>query len=162
MARNIELTRTYPHPREKVWRALTDPAALSEWLMPTDFKPIVGHKFQFRAFPVPMWRGIVDCEVLELDPPSKLVISWAGHENMKSPTRVTWLLEEVAGGTQLKMVHDHFKGPRSIIDRFFLAMGVHDMYDRALPQALERVTDAGYEPFGYWLHDRKYKKSKAA
>src|SRR5947208_1487503 len=55
----------YPHPPERVWQALTDPAALAAWLMPNDFKPQVGHKFQFRVPKPPRgWRGIVDCEVL--------------------------------------------------------------------------------------------------
>ncbi len=161
MAKNIELTRVYPHSREKVWRALTDAKALSEWLMPNDFQPVVGHKFQFRALPVPMWRGIVDCEVLEVEAPSRLVLSWAGHEKMKTPTRVTWRLEEVPGGTRLTLVHSNFQGLRSHIDRFFLNMGIGDMYDRALPMALERIGVGGYEPFGYWLHDRKYKKRVA-
>lgn len=158
MSKPIVLSRVYPYPQERVWRALTDPAALSEWLMPTDFRPEVGHKFTFRAFPVPGWRGVVDCEVLELEPPHRMVLSWAGHENMAQPTTVTWTLQPVATGTRLTLEHAGFKGMRGIVDRFFLKMGLHEMYDEAFPKSLARMSDVGYEPYGYWLHDRKYKR----
>jgi uncharacterized protein YndB with AHSA1/START domain len=154
MSKPITLTRVYPYPPERVWRALTDPAALSEWLMPTDFEPRVGHRFQFKAFPVPGWRGVVDCEVLELEPPRRMVLSWAGHEDMKQPTRVTWTLEPDGDGTRLTLQHAGFRGVRGMVDRFFLKMGLHKMYDEALPRALERVTEDGYQPYGYWFHDR--------
>lgn len=154
MSKPIVLSRVYPYPPDRVWRALTDPAALSEWLMPTDFQPRIGHKFQFRAFPVPGWRGVVDCEVLEFDPPHRMVLSWAGHENMKHPTKVSWTLEAAEGGTRLTLEHAGFRGIRGIVDRFFLKLGLHGMYDEALPKALEHVTDSGYQPYGYWFHDR--------
>jgi len=57
MSYEITLEQTYPHPPERVWRALTDSAALAEWLMPNDFEPRVGHKFRFRSKPMPGWRG---------------------------------------------------------------------------------------------------------
>jgi uncharacterized protein YndB with AHSA1/START domain len=60
----------FPHPPEKVRRALTDPELLASWLMRNDFEPRVGHRFAFRTDPVPAhgFDGIVRCEVLELAP----------------------------------------------------------------------------------------------
>jgi uncharacterized protein YndB with AHSA1/START domain len=72
MSRAILMERDYPHPPEKVWRALTDSAALARWLMPNNFEPKVGHKFQFKVGPQPGWRGFVDCEVLEVEEPRRL------------------------------------------------------------------------------------------
>jgi uncharacterized protein YndB with AHSA1/START domain len=49
MNRDLRFEVTYPHPPEKVWRALTDPQAIAQWLMKNNFEARVGHKFQFRA-----------------------------------------------------------------------------------------------------------------
>ena len=54
--------RLMPHPPEKVWRALTQPALIAQWLMQNDFKPEVGHRFTFRAKPQPGWTGVTNCE----------------------------------------------------------------------------------------------------
>ena len=100
-------------PVAKVWRALTEPALLAAWLMQNDIAPVVGHKFQFRSKPMGDWNGVVDCEVLEVVPESKLVYSWGGgsakDEGNKMETTVTWPLEPAAnGGTQLKLAHYGF------------------------------------------------------
>jgi uncharacterized protein YndB with AHSA1/START domain len=94
-----------PKPPEKVWRALTDPKLLSAWLMENDIKPEVGHKFKFRAQPMPHWDGIVHCEVLECLPRQKLVYSWRGGT---LDTRVTWTLTATASGTLLRLEHAGF------------------------------------------------------
>jgi uncharacterized protein YndB with AHSA1/START domain len=96
--RPIKLEATYPFPPEKIWRAITDKRALSVRLMPNDFQASVGHKFQFKVKPQRGWRGIVDCEVLEVDEPRRLSYSWQGEPKQK-PTVVTWTLEPVAEGT---------------------------------------------------------------
>jgi uncharacterized protein YndB with AHSA1/START domain len=80
----VVLERVYPYPPERVWRALTDRQALAEWLMPNDFQPTVGHKFQFNVGPQWGWRGYVDCVVLEVDVPRRLSYSWEGDP--KHPT----------------------------------------------------------------------------
>ncbi len=61
----IEVDQFVPRPAEQVWRALTDPDLLARWLMPNDFKPVVGHLFTFRTEPVPQhgFDGIVHCQV---------------------------------------------------------------------------------------------------
>lgn len=76
MTRSLVIERKLTHSPQKVWRALTDPVLLSEWLMSNDFKPEIGHKFQFRAKPVAHWDGIVNCEVLVLEPLKTLSYSW--------------------------------------------------------------------------------------
>lgn len=66
--RAIVVERTLPYPPKKIWRTLTDPALISQWLMPNDFQPVVGHRFNFRTKPQGDWDGVVDCEVLEIMP----------------------------------------------------------------------------------------------
>lgn len=109
MKRDLHFEATYPHPPQKVWRALTDPAALAQWLMPNDFEPRIGHKFQFRTKPAPGFDGIVNCEVLELDPPKRLVYSWSGGG---LDTRVVWMLDSSPEGTRLRLEHNGFQGLR--------------------------------------------------
>lgn len=99
----------------KVWRALTEPELLATWLMKNDIAPVAGHRFQFRSQPMGDWNGIVDCEVVEVIPESKLVYTWNGGSakndgyGHKMETTVTWTLEPASdGGTLLKMVHDGF------------------------------------------------------
>nr|BFE87558.1 hypothetical protein GCM10020093_101590 [Planobispora longispora] len=76
----IEVDEFLPHPPAKVWRALTDSDLLARWLMPNDFKPVVGHRFTFATQPVPRvgFDGIIRCEVLEIDDGRLLRIGWAG------------------------------------------------------------------------------------
>ena len=63
--RSVVVEEDLPFPTQKVWRALTEPHLIEEWLMKSDFKPAVGHRFNFRAD----W-GAVDCEVLTIEPAS--------------------------------------------------------------------------------------------
>ncbi len=114
MARSIVHEVDYPHPPERVWRALTDPQQIGQWLMATDFKAVVGAKYEMRAKPMPGWRGLVEGEVLEVVPQRKLVYTWLGNE--KGPlTTVTWELTPTATGTRLKLTHSGFAGLRGFI-----------------------------------------------
>jgi uncharacterized protein YndB with AHSA1/START domain len=104
-----------PDPPEKVWRALTEPELVARWLMPNDIKPEVGHRFTFRAAPVPGWDGIVHCEVLVVEPHRRLRYSWrGGSDKLKEygaplDTVATWTLTPTAsGGTHLRLDHDGF------------------------------------------------------
>ena len=111
--RSIVVERTIPHPPEKVWRALTQPELVSEWLMKTDLQPVVGHRFNFRSQPVNGWNGVTDCEVLEAEPPRRLVYSWnASGEQAATGIKsiVTWTLTPApGGGTHLHMEHAGFR-----------------------------------------------------
>jgi len=107
----VTLAFDLPHSPAKVWRALTDPALLAAWLMPNDFAPLVGHRFKFQAKPMPGWRGFVECEVIELDPPRRLAYTWLGDADWNEPTVVRWLLEPTTGGTRLVLEHTNFQPP---------------------------------------------------
>ena len=142
--KRIVLTRTYSHPVERVWHALTDSAALAEWLMENDFEPRVGHTFQFRTDPGPGFDGIVNCEVLELVERERLVISWRGGP---LDTRVTYSVTEVPEGTRLRVEHEGFVGVRARLVRMILRAGLRSMLRRKLPALLDRGEgEAGAEP----------------
>jgi uncharacterized protein YndB with AHSA1/START domain len=100
MTESIRKEIVFPQSREDVWRALTDSAALADWLMPNDFEPRVGHRFTFRTQPNPQvgFDGIVHCEVLECAPPNQLAYSWAGGG---IDTQVSYQLEPEGEGTRL-------------------------------------------------------------
>ena len=101
----IEHEQTYPHPPERVWRALTDPAELGAWLMPADFAPLAGHKFTFDARPD---MGIIDGEVLDVEPPRLLRCRWSG---VFGETVVTFTLTPDGAGTRLRVTHAGWDGP---------------------------------------------------
>src|ERR1700743_1762055 len=91
--RSVVIEREFAFPPEKIWRALTQSHLIEEWLMKNDFKPVVGHKFNFRARPVMGWNGVADCEVLEVAPHRRLVYAWsASGEQARDglKTIVTW------------------------------------------------------------------------
>jgi uncharacterized protein YndB with AHSA1/START domain len=94
-----------PHPPEKIWRALTQGPLIAEWLMTNDFQPVVGHRFQFRATPVQNWNGIIDSEVLMVEPHTRLSYGWT---SMGLETVVTWTLTPTPGGTLLRMEQSGF------------------------------------------------------
>jgi uncharacterized protein YndB with AHSA1/START domain len=107
--RSIVVDYDLPHPPEKVWRALTDGNLLAEWLMPNDFRPLLGHRFTFRTRPMPGFDGIIHCEVLELEPPARLRYSWRGGSGENAlDTIVTWTLQPGGSGTRLQLEHAGF------------------------------------------------------
>ena len=115
--RDIVVEDVLPHSPEKVWRALTTSELIGRWLMPNDFKPVVGQRFTFKTQPMGSWDGIVHCEVLEVEPNRRLVYSWKGgsDDNPKYGSRldsvVTWTLSSEKGGTRLRLVHAGFRSP---------------------------------------------------
>jgi uncharacterized protein YndB with AHSA1/START domain len=112
----------YPHPPERVWCALTDPTVLAAWLMPSDIRPEVGHRFEFRTKPAPGFDGIIRCEVLVADPPRRLAYTWSGGRGGR-PTLVEWRLTPVEGGTQLILEHSGFAGLSGLLLRTMLGRG---------------------------------------
>src|SRR6266403_6204964 len=101
--RSIVIEREMPHPPEKIWRALTQGALIEEWLMKNDFQPVVGHRFNLRTTPLPHWNGVVDCQVLAVEPNKRLSYSWnaSGAEAANGlKTTVIWTLTPVPDGTQ--------------------------------------------------------------
>ena len=105
-SRSLVIEREMPHPPEKIWRALTQGALIQEWLMNNDFQPVVGHRFSFRSTPVPGWDGVINSEVLVIEPNSKLSYSWG---TMGTMSMVTWTLTPTKGGTHLRMEQTGFR-----------------------------------------------------
>src|SRR5258708_37220430 len=105
----IEIEVVYPHPIERAWHAPTDADALARWLMPNDFAPRLGHHFTFRA--EGEWTGTIACEVVALEPPTRVAYTWASGP-LRPPTLVTWMLasegEGEGEGTPLRLVHPAF------------------------------------------------------
>jgi uncharacterized protein YndB with AHSA1/START domain len=95
------------HSPEKVWRALTDPVLLTEWLLPViDFKLDLGAAFTFTAQPQPGWDGSVQCRFIEIEAQRKLSYTWGVGE---IDTIVTFTLTPTASGTRLYLVQSGFK-----------------------------------------------------
>lgn len=110
--RTIVVERELPYPPEKIWRALTQPHLIEEWLMKNDFRPVVGHRFQLKMPARPNWNGVTDCEVLAVEPQKKLSYTWnsSGDEAASGlKTVVTWDLSESGGGTRLRMEQSGFR-----------------------------------------------------
>ncbi|WP_243287279.1 SRPBCC family protein [Geothrix terrae] len=99
--RTLIVERELPHALEKVWRALTQGPLIEAWLMENDFKPIVGHRFDLRA----NW-GVVECQVLAVEPNQALSYTWEAH-GLKSV--VTWTLTPAGAGTHLRMEQSGFR-----------------------------------------------------
>jgi len=103
--RSVVIEKELPHPPEKVWRALTQSPLIQEWLMDNDFEPVVGHRFKFRSTPMPNWNGLIDSEVLIVEPNKRLSYSWSslGLESV-----VTFTLTPTDAGTHVRMEHSGF------------------------------------------------------
>jgi uncharacterized protein YndB with AHSA1/START domain len=139
MKADIDVTMVYPYPADRVWAALTSREALSAWFMPNDFKPEVGHRFTFRARPFRAlgFDGTVRCAVLELDPPTRMVWSWAGGN---IDTTVTFTLEPTAEGTRLRMHQVGFDGLGGQLTRRILSGGYARILGQRLPAYLGEAT----------------------
>ena len=110
MTNTIRRELVLPQSPDQVWRALTDSATLAEWMFPNDFEPRVGHRFTFRVPPNPKvgFDGlVVSCEVLECEPPSRLVFSWSAGGPVVD-TRVSFRLEPDGDGTRVLFEHSGF------------------------------------------------------
>lgn len=110
--RSVVVERQFPFPPEKIWRALTQRHLMEEWLMKSDFKPVVGHRFNLKRTPKPDVNIVIDCEVLEIEPNKTLSYSWDfAHDdpafNLKSV--VTFTLTRTSAGTHLRMEQSGFR-----------------------------------------------------
>jgi uncharacterized protein YndB with AHSA1/START domain len=148
----IQIETFYPYAPELVWDALTDTDALREWVMENDFKPAVGHKFQFRAKPNEHWNGIIEGEVLEVEKPHRLVYTWRTN-NEKSWTTVTWKLEPSKNGTQVNLLHTGFEGEGGyILSQVILTPGYKKQMEEYLPVVLAHMQRNGLKfEKGKWL-----------
>ena len=106
--RSVTVEREFPHPPAKLWRALTQPHLIADWLMKNDFAPAVGHKFNLSG----EWGGTLDCEVLEIEPEETLAYTWDHvHDDPQFDLRstVTFTLTPTAAGTLLRMEQSGFR-----------------------------------------------------
>ncbi|KQY82057.1 MULTISPECIES: SRPBCC domain-containing protein [unclassified Brevundimonas] len=106
--RSVVIERDIPFPPGKLWRALTQPHLIEEWLMKNDFRPVVGHSFRLSGD----WGGVLDCEVLTVEPERTLSYTWDyAHDDpayaMKSV--VTFTLTPTDAGTHLRVEQAGFR-----------------------------------------------------
>lgn len=95
MSLALALDFQYTTSIEKLWSALTDSDTLAKWVLPNDFKPVVGQRFQFRAEPTEWWDGLIDGEVLIVDAPNRLSYTWASGGEQHT---VVWTLQDLGDG----------------------------------------------------------------
>ena len=106
--KTVVIERDFAHPPEKLWRALTQPHLIEEWLMKNDFVPTVGHAFQLRG----EWGGVLDCQVLAVEPNETLSYTWTFANDDPAyalESVVTFTLTPAAGGTRLRMEQSGFR-----------------------------------------------------
>jgi uncharacterized protein YndB with AHSA1/START domain len=106
--KSVVVEREMPHPPEKLWRALTQPHLMAEWLMKNDFSPVVGHRFNLRG----EWGGVLECEVLVVEPNRELAYTWNhAHDDpaFSLQSVVTFTLTPTAAGTRLRMEQAGFR-----------------------------------------------------
>jgi uncharacterized protein YndB with AHSA1/START domain len=121
MSNTIRREMVMPQPREQVWQAITDRTTLAAWMYPNDFEPRIGHRFTFQvpANPKVGFDGLtVRCEVLECEPPSRLVFSWSVGGPVDN-TRVSFRLEPDGHGTRLFFEHAGFDLSQPFGDQAF-------------------------------------------
>ena len=106
--RTVVIEREFAHPPEKLWRALTQPHLIADWLMKNDFQPVPGHRFHLTGD----WGGVLDCEVLEVEPHRTLSYTWDfNHDDPAYALKsvVTFTLEPTGQGTHLRMEQAGFR-----------------------------------------------------
>lgn len=146
MQREIRHQFTFLQPPEVVWDYLTNSALLAQWLMPNDFKPIVGHKFQFGAKPKLKFGfdGRIYCQVLEIIPYKKLVYSWKGGLSKENPSLnslVIWTLAPSRGGTILTLEHKGFQGVKNYLAYLIMNKGWAKIGRRLFEQLKAAIYD---------------------
>jgi uncharacterized protein YndB with AHSA1/START domain len=132
--RAVVVEREVPFTPERIWRALTQPHLIEEWLMKNNFKPVVDHRFNLRKNPQPDVSIVVDCQVLAIEPHKMLSYTWAAYclESV-----VTWTLTPTRTGTLLRMEQSGFRPDQT--QAYHGARYGWQQYFAALEQALARM-----------------------
>ncbi|APF37333.1 polyketide cyclase [Chelatococcus daeguensis] len=125
----VVVEREFPYPPEKLWRALTQPHLIEEWLMKNDFKPVVNHRFNLTAD----W-GAVDCRVEIVEPDKRLSYRW---DTKDLESVVTWTLTPTETGTHLRMEQTGFRPDQQSYYRG--AMAGWPRFLSALDDVLSRI-----------------------
>ena len=132
--RSVVVEREFAFPPEKIWRALTQPHLIEEWLMKNDFKPVLDHRFNLRKTPKPDVSIVVDCQVLAVEPHKTLSYTWAAY-GLESV--VTWTLTPTRTGTLLRMEQSGFRPDQT--QAYHGARYGWQQYVAALEQVLART-----------------------
>ena len=139
MTRELRFEAVYPFTPEQVWKALTDPQALAGWLMPNTFEPRLGHKFQFHSRSA-AFTGVIECEVLDINPPKYLAYSWrGGNQN----TVVSFTLQPTAEGTRVVLEHKGFVFTEGTMAQNLLSSGWEKKIKTTLPEIIGRMVHGG-------------------
>jgi len=104
--RSVIVEKDFPHPPQKVWRALTESSLIEQWLMKNDFQPVAGHSFSLRMDPVANWNGVIDCQVLAVEPFTTLSYTWG---TLGSESVVTFSLTPTDTGTHVRVEQAGFR-----------------------------------------------------
>jgi len=146
MKRDIVISIELPQAPAQVWAALSDAETLGAWFMKNDFAPRLGHRFTFRMAPQRGWDGLTHCEVVELDAPRRVAMTYRGEATgekviacagvrsdvVKSAgkglfasldTRLAFTLEPSGTGTRLTLEHRGFEGFKLVVVSFVMGMG---------------------------------------
>lgn len=140
--------REYPYPVQEVWAVLTDPEQVAKWTTtgqggrPEGFSPTPGTKFRFVGKPTMGWAGVVYCEVISVDAPHAMHYTWKGDEESDDVTDVTYLLEEVPGGTRFTWHHTGFTGPGGFAMSKLLGSVRRKMLNEGVPPVLAAFHEA--------------------
>ena len=104
---SIEFAFEYPALPDRVWDALTNGTKMATWLTDNDFVPVVGHRFMLGSNGFPGLPGPVVGEVIEVDPPRRLVMRWRSGS---SRATVIWLVQPASGGSRLRVIQSGLLG----------------------------------------------------
>jgi uncharacterized protein YndB with AHSA1/START domain len=140
---SIRVDQFLPHPPGKVWRALTDPELIAQWLMPGDFRLEIGHRYTMRAQPVAAtgFSGAVQAEVLAFEVEKLLRIGWRDAAPVEGAAGVdwtiTWTLHPEGHGTRLFLLHEGFDPDDPVQQRARTIM--NGGWRRGVPRALAKL-----------------------
>jgi len=130
-----------PHPPDRVWRALTDRRLLATWFMQTDLEPLPGAVGRALPSGIPGFTGPFDIEVVSVAPERLLAMRWRGDQ---LHAEVRWELEELTGGTRLRISQTGFLGVNGTLRRRELRRAYQRLFGEELPAMLNRT--AGKRP----------------
>lgn len=151
MEKEIKRRFFLAHSPELVWEYLTRSELLTQWLMPNDFKLVIGHQFQFLTKPKINlgFDGIIYCQLLEFIPVKTLVYSWQGGMSKEQPkvdSQVTWTFQATEGGTNLLLEHRGFKGVRNFLPYLIMNKSWPQIVDRLI-RKMDAERPGGTERF---------------
>lgn len=138
MNRDLVVEFEYQASPAVVWRAITEPALIAEWLMENDFRPEVGAKGNFCMPKKPGFDGQIAFEVQEVDPPNRLVYTWDSGGSWGQTTLI-WTLKATQSGTKLTLEHRGFEGFKPFLLSLMMGSGWRTMLTNRIPAIVARL-----------------------